>query len=91
MRRWHSPLIDLVRVVTVDVTFLHQWECDTMVNLAEGGNLLVCAWLLATELIRRETKNHHATVGVLLVERLETFVLWCKPAKEWISFGSTLG
>lgn len=80
--RLHSPLIDLVCVVTVDIALLHQREGDTVIYFTKGGNLLVSTWLLPTKLIRGKTKDHDATVGIFLVECLETFVLWGKSTEE---------
>lgn len=43
-------LVDLARVVAVDVRLLHQGERDAVVLLAELGDLVVSAWLLTTKL-----------------------------------------
>ena len=45
-----EPLVDLVRVVAVDVRLGHEREGDTVVELAELGDLLVVLGLLAAEL-----------------------------------------
>ena len=45
-----EPLVDLVRVVAVDVRLGHEREGDAVVELAELGDLLVVLGLLAAEL-----------------------------------------
>ena len=45
--------VDLVRVVAINVRFLHKRECNTMVALTELGNVIVRAWFLATKLLRK--------------------------------------
>ena len=48
-----EPLVDLVRVVAVDVRLGHEREGDTMVKLTEFGDLLVALRLLAAKLHAR--------------------------------------
>ena len=48
-----EPLVNLVRLVTVDLRFGHEGESYAMVELAELGNTLVVSWFLATELSDR--------------------------------------
>ena len=48
-----EPLVNLVRLVTVDLRFSHEGESYAMVELAELGNTLVVSWFLATELSDR--------------------------------------
>ena len=45
-----EPLVDLVRVVAVDIRLGHEREGDAVVELAELGDLLVVLGLLAAEL-----------------------------------------
>ena len=45
-----EPLVDLVRVVAVDVGLGHEREGHAVVDLAELGDLLVVLGLLAAEL-----------------------------------------
>ena len=49
-----EPLVDLVRVVAVDVRLGHEREGHAVVKLAELGDLLVVFGLLAGELGRME-------------------------------------
>ena len=46
-----EPLVDLVRVVAVDVALGHEREGHAVVDLAELGDLLVVLGLLAAELV----------------------------------------
>ena len=46
-----QPLEYFIRVVAIHVRFLHQWERNTVIKLAERRDLLVCARFLATELM----------------------------------------
>ena len=46
-----QPLEYFIRVVAIHVRFLHQWERNTVIKLAERRDLLVCARFLATKLM----------------------------------------
>lgn len=49
-----EPLINLVGVVSVDVRFLHQRECDAMVECAEFADGSVVPGFLSAELERED-------------------------------------
>lgn len=74
-------MVDFVRVIAIDIALLHQRECDTMVQLAEAGNLLICARLLASKLVRGKSENDQAMVGIFFIKCLEALVLWREPTK----------
>jgi len=67
--------VHLVSVVAIDVGFGHQWESNTMVHLAKGGNGLIVPRFLTVKLVAREAENNKAFILILVVEALEAFVL----------------
>lgn len=71
-----QEVIYRVSVVTVNLNLVHNWESDTVVQLAEVTDLLLRARFLATELVAWETKDDQALVLVLLVQALQILVLW---------------
>jgi hypothetical protein len=61
------PLPDWLRFVAVDVDFAEHGERDTVVHLAEGLNLVVCARVLASELVRGEAYDLEVCRGFISV------------------------
>ena len=70
-RLGREPLPQRVGVGAVDLDLGHHREAHAVVQLAEGGDLLVAARVLAAELVARETDDHEAAVAVVLPELLE--------------------
>jgi hypothetical protein len=65
-------------MVTIHVRLAHDLEAHTIVDLAEGLDVVVCAGFLTTELVAREAENDEvvAMLGLqFLVEAFQTFVL----------------
>jgi hypothetical protein len=78
-----EPLVQRVRVVAVDVDLLHDGEADAIVDLAEVLNVIVGAGLLATELVAGKAEDDkiiRMRLLDLVVERLETGILWREAA-----------
>lgn len=66
---------DRVGVGTVDINLLENGEGDSVIELAEGLNLILCARLLVGKLVAGEAEDDETLVGILLVELLEALVL----------------
>src|SRR5699024_8537508 len=64
-----------VGVLTVYFDFREHRERDAVVLFAESANLVGIAGLLVTKLVTREAKHFQATVGVTLMERLQSLIL----------------
>jgi len=52
-----QPLEKRIGGVAVDVGLAHNGEGDTVVDLAEGLDIVISAWLLASELVAWETED----------------------------------
>lgn len=69
--------------LSIDQSLSEDRERNTVVQLAELANLLIAAWLLASELVAWEAEDLELA-GVLflqlLVELLESAVLWGEAA-----------
>lgn len=52
-----EPLEERVGLVAVDVGLAHDGEGDSVVDLAEGLDVVVGAWFLAAELVAGETED----------------------------------
>lgn len=63
----NEPLIDLIGIVSINITLAHKRESNAMIKLAKAGNFIVCSRFLTTKLIRREPKNDESTVCIFLV------------------------
>jgi hypothetical protein len=51
----------LILIIAIHIGLLHEWEGDTMVQLAELSDLLVRSRFLASELIMRTVSIHAKT------------------------------
>ena len=65
---------------TVDLKLFAQRKGHTVIELAELGNFLFGARLLARKLVAGQSQNHQALVLVLLVQVLERCILRCETA-----------
>ena len=62
-------------IIAIDVDFLHDLECNAIVELTEALNLAVGAWVLMVELVTGEPYRHQSTVLILLVQLLKPLEL----------------
>lgn len=77
------PLPKWIRAIAIDLGLPENREAHAVVQLAELGDLVIAAWLLASELIAREAEDLELAWVLfleLLIEGLETAVLWGEAA-----------
>lgn len=60
---------------------LHQLEGNTMVDLTERLDVRICSGILASKLVRRESKHCQPSVPVLLIQLFQPCELVCEAAK----------
>ena len=61
-------LVDFACSVSVDFGFLEHWESHAVCGLGPFCDLLICAWLLASELVARKSENLEPLGSILIVE-----------------------
>ena len=77
------PLPKWIRAITIDLGLSEDWEGNSVVQLAELGDLVIAAWLLASELVAWEAEDlklSRILLVELFVEGLEAAVLWGEAA-----------
>ncbi len=65
-------------MLAVDIRLAHNWEGDSIIDLAEALDIIISSGFLTTELVARESENDEVIwVGSFdfLIQVLEAFVL----------------
>ena len=78
-----QPLEQRIRLFAIDIGLAHDGEADTVVDLTEALDIVVCTGFLAAELIAGEAEDDEVitVVGLdFLVQLFQAFVLGCEAA-----------